>query len=223
MKHCIVIPVHNEAQYIQALIKPLKDMGHDVIVIDDGSTDETSSIAEQCGAIVIKHGQRSGKGTSLRDGFAYAVEQGYDGAIAMDGDGQHDPKDIPKFIQAAVRNPDCVITGNRMDNPENMPFIRLCTNRFMSWLISLACRQTIKDTQCGYRYISRAVLEQIHLTSRDFEIETEILMKANKKGFKILSVPIQAIYRDEKSKINPFLDTIRFFSYFIKEICSSKA
>ncbi|MCK5179213.1 MAG: hypothetical protein KAR32_06750, partial [Candidatus Omnitrophica bacterium] len=107
-------------------------------------------------------------------------------------------------------------------NSKGMPFIRYCTNRFMSWLISLACGQSIADTQCGYRYIHCEILKQLDLTSRDFEIETEILMKACQKGFKVLNVPIKTIYRNEESKINPFKDTIRFFTYFIKEICSRR-
>ena len=140
----------------------------------------------------------------------------------MDGDGQHDVEDIDQFIDAAQKYPTCIIVGNRMSDSNTMPLIRYCTNRFMSWLISLACKQTIEDTQCGYRHISRDILEKLNLTSQDFEIETEILMQACQKGFKIHSVPIKTIYRDEKSNINPFKDTVRFFAYFIKEICSSK-
>ena len=90
----------------------------------------------------------------------------------------------------------------------------------MSSLISFACRNSIADTQCGYRYINCDILKQIQFSSDDFEIETEILMKAAKKGYPIYSVPIKTIYRDEKSKIHPFKDTIRFVNYFIKEIFS---
>ncbi|MCK5260152.1 MAG: hypothetical protein KAJ70_03740, partial [Candidatus Omnitrophica bacterium] len=115
-----------------------------------------------------------------------------------------------------------VIVGNRMANAKGMPFVRYCTNHFMSRLISLACGQSIVDTQCGYRYIHCDILKAIDLISRDFEIETEILMKACQKGFKVRNVPIKTIYRNEESKINPFKDTIRFFTYFIKEICSRR-
>jgi glycosyltransferase involved in cell wall biosynthesis len=222
MNICIVIPVHNEAQFIGPLVESLGKKEHDVIVIDDGSTDQTSDIARDKGAIVIRHQQRSGKGFSLREGFEYVLNHGYDGVVTMDGDGQHDVNDLDQFVKAAQKCEACIIAGNRMNNTKVMPLIRYCTNRFMSWLISMACGQSIGDTQCGYRYISRNVLAKLSLTCKDFEIETEILMQACKKGFKVYSVPIKAIYSDEKSKINPFMDTIRFFAYFLKEIRSSK-
>ena len=196
----------------------LSASGFPVLVIDDGSTDDTGTIAEVKGATVIHHDHKKGKGHSLREGFDYALLHHYDGVITMDGDGQHDVKDLDRFIQVATKHKSSIIVGNRMTNTEGMPCIRYCTNRFMSWLISLACRRTIADTQCGYRYISCEVLRNINLTCRDFEIETEILMKASKEGYAIYDVPIKTIYRNEVSKINPFKDTIRFLIYFVKEI-----
>jgi len=218
MKFCILIPAHNEANTIGALVRALKEKQYDVVVIDDGSQDGSGQIAEGQGAVVISNTKKSGKGASLQNGFDYALKKGYDGVLAMDGDGQHDPQDVENFFEHARKNQEQVITGNRMHNPKGMPMVRYLTNCFMSFLISLVCRQSIPDTQCGYRYISCNVLRQIPLTCRDFEIETEILMKAAKKGFHIESIPVKTIYRNEKSKINPFKDTIRFFSYFIREV-----
>jgi len=220
MKICIIIPAYNESQHIGSLIETLCAQERDVIVIDDGSTDGTGTIAKEKGAVVIHHDQKNGKGFSLRKGFEYALEHDYDGVIAMDGDGQHDCSDIKQFVELAKNNKVSVITGNRMGNVRKMPFTRYFTNRFMSWLISMACRQSVADTQCGFRYISCDILRKLNLGCRDFEIETEILMKASKKNFKILSVPIKTIYCDEKSQINPFKDTIRFITYFSKEILS---
>ena len=218
MNICIVIPANNESYTIGFLVESLSGRGFDVIVIDDGSADETGVIAREKGAIVIRHDEKKGKGYSLREGFQYALEHDYDAVITMDGDGQHDVGGVDRFLIEAEKNKWSVIVGNRMANSKDMPFIRYCTNRFMSWLISLACGQSIADTQCGYRYIHCDILKQLNLTSRDFEIETEILMKACQKGFNVRNVPIKTIYRDEESKINPFKDTIRFFAYFIKEI-----
>ena len=99
-----------------------------------------------------------------------------------------------------------------------MPLLRLATNRFMSWLISLFCRQHIPDTQCGFRLIKTNVLRAIKLESSDFEIETEVLIEASKKGFKIASADIQTIYRDEVSKVQPVRDTIRFIAYLWREL-----
>jgi glycosyltransferase involved in cell wall biosynthesis len=222
MNICIIIPANNEACTIGFLVESLSKKGFDVIVIDDGSKDETGVIAQEKGAIVLRHDEKKGKGSALREGFRYAVERDYDAVIMMDGDGQHDVGGVDRFLIEAEKNKHSVIVGNRMVNSKGMPFIRFCTNRFMSWLISLACGQSISDTQCGYRYIHCDVLKQIDLTSRDFEIETEILMKVCQKGFKVANVPIKTIYRNEESKINPFKDAIRFFTYFIKEIFSRK-
>ncbi len=220
-KICIIIPIFNESQTIGPLIEFIKTKDMDVVVIDDGSTDYSGEIAQKKGAIIIRHDCKKGKGFSLRDGFKYAVENKYQGVITMDGDGQHDVNDIEKFVQKAEESESCIINGNRMNDVKNMPFIRFMTNRFMSGLISLFARQRIPDTQCGYKYISCDVLNSIELTSNDFEIETEVLMKSAKKGFQILSLNIQTIYGKEKSKINPFKDTARFLGYFLKEIFSS--
>ncbi|MBN1869902.1 MAG: glycosyltransferase family 2 protein [Candidatus Omnitrophica bacterium] len=222
MNICVIIPAHNEACTIGYLVESLLKKNFDVVVIDDGSQDETGAISREKGACVLNHIDKKGKGYSLREGFQYALKHGYEAVVTMDGDGQHDVNGIDRFLAQAQKNKVSVIVGNRMIDPKGMPFVRLCTNRFMSWLISLVCRQRIADTQCGFRYIHCGILKQIDLVSRDFEIETEILMQACKKGFKVFNVPVKSIYRDEKSMINPFKDTIRFFVYFMKEICSLK-
>ena len=105
-----------------------------------------------------------------------------------------------------------------MIKPKGMPFVRLLTNRIMSSMISLICRQEIPDSQCGYRYISCDILKDIKLTCKDFEIESEVLIKASKKGYTIRSIPIRTIYSNEESKISPVRDTIRFFKYLTREI-----
>lgn len=217
MKICIVIPVYNEEKNIGALVEALKGRHLDVVVVNDGSSDQSAAMARNKGAIVINHEKRSGKGLALRHGFEYILQNHYDGAITMDGDGQHDVEDIDGFIAKAQDNNDCVITGSRMANPKGMPFIRLIVNKAMSAMISAVCGQRISDTQCGYRYIGSRVLKNIHLSCSDFEIESEVLIQASKNGFKITCIPIKTIYRDENSKINPLIDTFRFFVYITRE------
>lgn len=223
MKVCIVIPVHNEAAHLGVLLDALKKRNYDLVVVDDGSHDGSGAVAEGKGVVVLTHEKRSGKGTSLRDGFRYAVEHGYDGVIAMDGDGQHDVDDVAKFLQKAKEVPDCVIVGSRMKNHEGMPVVRLIVNKIMSSLISCLCHNKIEDTQCGFRFMSTKVLKEINLSSSDYEIESEVLMKAAKKGFPIFSVPIKTIYSNEQSKINPLTDTLRFFRYIVREAWNSKS
>lgn len=218
MNICVLIPVYNEAKTLGAIVKSLKDKGLDVIVVDDGSTDDSSRIAKENGAFVMRHQNKNGKGYSLQRGFQYILKEGYDGIIMMDGDGQHAVEDIGQFIEYAQTHQKGMLNGNRMVNSQNMPWLRFLTNRIMSLMISFVCRQSVPDTQCGYRYISREILENIDLACKEYEIETEMLIKASKKGYTIDSVGVQTIYKDEESHIHPFKDTIRFFAYYLKEL-----
>ncbi len=217
MNIIVVIPAHNEAKAIVPLLKRIHELGFKTIVIDDGSIDDTARLAQAQGGQVIATGQKSGKGTALRLGFKHALAQGAEAVIALDGDGQHDPQDLPKFVEAYANTRCGIVNGNRLDNPQGMPPVRLYTNRFMSWLISSLCGQYIADTQCGYRLIAAEVLKGIELTCTDFEIETEILVKAARRRYAMVSVPIKTIYRDEVSKIKPVRDTIRFIKFIVRE------
>lgn len=218
MNICILIPVYNEAKFIAPVVAALKKKDFLVIVIDDGSSDDSALIAQKNGAEVIRNPKNQGKGASLRTGFREAIQRGCDGVIIMDGDGQHDPNDVEHFLRRASENKDSIVNGNRMVNAHSMPLLRQWTNRFMSSLISSVCKQHIPDTQCGFRYIGKKVLQNIEFTCEDFEIETEILIKAAKKGYPIYSTSIKTIYGSEESKINPIKDTFRFIKYFLREI-----
>ena len=222
LKICVLIPAYNEEKEIGRLVAQVRAKGLDVIVVDDGSNDQTSLLAQNNGALILHNKPRQGKGFSLKRGFAYLVENGYDGVITMDGDGQHDPQDLRFFLEAAQDRKMCVVNGTRMQDTGSMPFVRRVTNWFMSWMISRICRQHIEDTQCGYRYISADVLRQISLTSNDFEIETEVLIKSCRAGCQVISAPVKTIYSDEKSNINPVKDTIRFFAYLWRDHKSQK-
>ena len=218
MRICVIIPIHNEEKEIGHLIEEIRKKGLDIIVIDDGSTDQSGNIAGQQGVVVIHHPEKKGKGKSLRDGFDYALKNHYDGVVTMDGDGQHAVSDLAQFIEKANESLAGVIAGSRMSQTEGMPLIRLITNKTMSWVISFLCKQKIPDTQCGFRFIRSDVLRGLTLSCSDFEIETEVLIESSRKGYKIESLPIKTIYRNETSKINPFLDTMRFFAYIVRTI-----
>ncbi len=218
MNICILIPVHNESSEIGQIVSQIRKMNLDVIVVDDGSEDSSGSIAQKEGAVVLSHAKKMGKGVSLQDGFHYIQEHDYDGVITMDGDGQHAVTDIDRLIHKAKENSGDIINGTRMHKPQGMPLIRLITNKLMSLIISAACKQKITDTQCGFRYIPSKVLRKIRLNSSGFEIETEVLTRASRKGFSIRSVDIQTIYQNERSKIDPLKDTVRFFVFMCKEV-----
>jgi glycosyltransferase involved in cell wall biosynthesis len=217
MKILAVIPAYNEAAAIAPVAGAVNVLGYDVLVVDDGSSDSTAELAKVAGAMVLSTGHKSGKGNALRQGFGYAIGHDYDAVITLDGDGQHAPSDMRKFIEGHKATGASIVNGNRMHDPKGMPALRLVTNAFMSWMISLICCQRVPDTQCGFRFVTTEVLKAIKLECCGFEIETEMLIKASKKGFKISSVSVETIYRDEKSKIQPFKDTVRFIRYITKE------
>lgn len=216
MKVCVVIPAYNESRNILSLIQDIKKHQLDVLVIDDGSTDSTFSIAKDAGVQAMLNLRNQGKGASLAKGFKYVLENNFDAVITMDADGQHLAQDLPVFIEEANNPGIHIILGNRMQNVEKMPYVRVLTNKFMSWLISAISKQSIPDTQCGFRLIKREVLKSIKLSTSRFDTESELLIKASHNGFKIKSIPIKSVYGREKSQINPFVDTLRFIRLIIR-------
>ncbi len=216
MKICVLIPAFNVAAAIEPLVRAVRAAGFPVCVVNDGSTDDTGSCAAAAGAEVIQHLVNQGKGRAVIDGFRHIVEQRYDAVIVMDGDGQHDPADLPAFVRVAESSDVDVIVGNRMDDAAGMPLVRRVTNRAMSAILSALCRCRIPDSQCGYRLVRRRLLETITLSSARYDIESELLLKAAWKGGRVASVPIRTIYQHQKSHIHPVRDTVRF----IRLLCS---
>ncbi len=223
MKTCVIIPTYNEAKTIGEVVRDIRKQNLDVLVVDDGSRDKTAQLAASSGAAVLRNKGNLGKGASLIRGAEQALKHGFDAVIIMDGDGQHLASDLPYFIRLATYSDSGIFIGNRMDKPRSMPMTRILTNRFMSWLISKIARQDIPDTQCGFRLIKRQVFEKIKLTTRKYETDSEILIKAARENFRIESVPIKTVYGLEKSQINPLIDTLRFCRFIIREIWTTQS
>lgn len=213
---CVLIPSYNEAKTIGGLVGKLRSIGLTVYVVDDGSSDETASLAHGAGAVVVKHRQNMGKGASMREGFNHIIKKGFRSVVVMDGDGQHEVADIDGFLKRMQDTGSDIVIGNRMSDTSSMPPIRIHTNTFMSRLISRICGQHVPDSQSGFRLIRTEVLKNIKLECSNYEIESEIIIKAAKAGYKIESVPIKTVYRDERSRINPIIDTLRFISFIIR-------
>ena len=222
MNACVIIPTYNEEKMIGALVGQVKSLGLPVIVIDDGSQDKTSIVAGREGAVVLRNPDNQGKGASLRKGMKYALNSNFDAVITMDGDGQHLPSDINFFLRLAQYSHSQVFIGNRMSKLKNMPWVRVFTNKFMSWLISKITKQKIPDTQCGFRLFKKEALSLISLKTSKYETESEALIRASRLGFRIESVPIKTVYNNEKSQINPFIDTLRFIRFICKEVWTTR-
>ncbi len=215
MKTCVLIPSYNEARTIGGIVGNIRGIGLPVYVVDDGSTDNTAAEAKEKGASVIRHGINKGKGASLINGFSRILKDGFDAVLVMDGDGQHRTDDVPSFINKMEETSADIVIGNRMRDTAPMPFVRVYTNRFMSGLLSKVAGQSIPDSQCGFRLIKKSVLERVKLECSNYETESELLIKAGRAGFRIESVPIKTVYQGEKSRINPVIDTLRFFRLLI--------
>jgi glycosyltransferase involved in cell wall biosynthesis len=213
----IVIPTYNEASSIGLIVRKLRARDFRVVVVDDGSSDHTIIDANRFGAELVVHSRNVGKGRCIKEGLEYSLENGCDIVITMDGDGQHELGEIDKFIEQYRRSGADIVLGNRMHNPKEMPFIRRCTNVFMSFVISFILGKRIEDSQCGYRLLSRTAIEKMSLRTTKYEIESEVLLEAKRHGLDISSVEISSIYQGESSQINPFFDTVRFIKFIIYE------
>lgn len=215
-----IVPAYCEGRFIADVVRCVSQYIDSILVVDDGSRDQTAAEAGAAGARVIRHETNLGKGAALKTGLRCAVALGAEYFLFLDGDGQHDPSDIPAFSDA-MNGSDCdLIVGNRMLNPATMPVIRRWTNQFMSWQIGRLCNMPIPDSQCGFRLVRKKAFPVLMAPSNHFEFERESIILAARRGFKLGFVPIRTIYKDQNSKIIPLTDTIRYLR-LINRYCRS--
>jgi len=220
-----VIPAYQDERHIGDIVRRTRERLQHVVVIDDGSTDQTAECARTAGAEVIVHDQNRGKGEAIKTGLARwfapanspelasdAQDSHVNWVVLLDSDGQHLPEEIDRFLAAAVTvTAPSFFIGNRMNDVHRMPLLRRFVNRYMSTQISRVCGQRIPDTQCGFRMVDRRLIPDLLGGGHRFDYETEVLIIASRKGYRIESVPISTVYSDEVSKIHPVRDSIRFF------------
>jgi glycosyltransferase involved in cell wall biosynthesis len=196
-----IVPAHNEAPRIGAVVRGAA--AHlPVLVVDDGSTDDTAERAAEAGATVVRQLPNQGKGAALRTGFRWAIDQGAEAAVTLDGDGQHDPADIPRFLEAwGASSPDLVV-GRR--NFRSMPPSRRVANELGTLAFSWAVGRRIPDNQSGFRLVSRRPMEATFASDEaGFEFEVEMIVTAIRAGWTIDWVPIRTIYAGQTSHIRP--------------------
>ena len=205
----ILIPAFNEELNIQTVVESALSY-YPVLVIDDGSIDRTADLAKSVGALVIHQQPNQGKGVALRLGFHHALDGDYETILTLDADGQHDPAEIPQFIECyTTHHPDLII-GQRDFN--KMPIIRRLANTIGGLSLSWALGQQIHDNQSGYRLISRRLLDLL-VTSEEsgFEFEVEMIVTCLRSNFHLEWVPIRTIYAKERSHIVPYRHVLGFY------------
>lgn len=204
-----LVPAYNEGERVTGVVTSARTF-LPVLVVDDGSRDNTADLAEAAGAIVLRQTPNQGKGAALRAGFRWALDDGYDAVITLDADGQHDPTEIPKFLSLFnERQPDLII-GERTF--ARMPFPRNVSNTIGRHLFSWALGQRVNDNQSGFRLLSRRLMaETLKSREQGFEFEVEMIVTAVRCGFDLAGIPIRTIYAGETSHIKPVPQTVHFF------------
>ena len=209
-KTCAIIPFYNEERTIAEIINRTLNFVDVVIAVNDGSTDNSKkNVPEDERIIYLENNVNEGKGVALNKGFAESTERDFEFTITLDSDLQHVPDKIPDII-SALSNYDIII-GNRLNDLSDMPFHRILSNKISSGLLSLKTGQKILDSQSGFRGFRTKILNDILPRFPGYEAESEILINAARKNYKIGFVPIPTIYADEKSKIKPIQIVFSFF------------
>jgi len=203
-----LIPGYQEGPRIATVVEGARAF-LPVVVVDDGSTDDTAAQAEASGAIVLRQVPNAGKGAALRAGFRYALEQGAEAVVTLDADGQHDPAEIPLFLAAYAAERSELIVGRR--DFDSMPLIRRLSNTVGRWVFSVAVGRHVPDHQSGYRLIGRRLMTALLDSDESgFEFEVEMIARCIALGLPMADVPIRTIYRGEPSHIRPWAHLTSF-------------
>ncbi len=212
-----MIPSFNEEKTIKKVTLGAYKYCDMVIVVDDGSQDKTGDTALGAGALVVQHLVTLGVGAALSTGFKIALNKGANIVVTIDGDGQHDPNDIPQFLgPLTIGKIDAVLGSRFLGNFENMPFYKRMGNKFLSFTTSTFSGKKITDSQCGFRAYSRKVLESILHESTDYSWASELSMRIMNSEFNYIEVPIRTIYLKERNRGTGFTDGLKIFMRVLK-------
>jgi len=201
-----LVPAYQAEATVGAVVRGLRRHVSSVVVVDDGSTDATAQEATLAGAEVLRLPANAGKGSALRVGLGAILEGDATHVAFVDADGQHDPEDLPRLLEAARAGEDFVI-GSRMDGQDGIPAVRFRTNEIGSRILTRMTGHDVEDGQSGYRVVAAPLLRRLRLSSRGYLIETEMLLKAARHVRRFANVPVRAIYDSARSHYRPFLDT----------------
>jgi glycosyltransferase involved in cell wall biosynthesis len=206
----ILIPAYNAAVSLPELVIRLNQILENpaILVVNDGSTDNTRDVLRDLPVRVHTHATNRGKGAALQSGFDYALEKDYDFVITIDADRQHPPEEIPRFLKRTGEAD--LYLGTRNFSVGRMPIHRKLTNRVTSWFVSRLAGMKVNDSQCGFRMIATELIRKLDVKSSRYQFESELIIQAAKMNARIIEIPISTVYNDESSHMNNIMDTIRF-------------
>ena len=219
-KICVLIPAYNAQWTLGSVLERIGPLQIDTLVVDDGSSDETAKLASEHGVQLLKHSFNLGKGAALRTGFESILRRDYQVVITLDADGQHDPAEIPFLLKIFHNIKPDILIASRAAGFGKMTFLRRFWNRLGVKAVARLCHSDITDSQSGFRLIRAEVLRGIDLSTTGFETELELLIKACKKGFSVLSLPIntQKVDGTASSHFRPVTDTWRVCKLFLRSL-----
>ncbi|MCF7826288.1 MAG: glycosyltransferase family 2 protein [Candidatus Marinimicrobia bacterium] len=216
MNPVILIPVYNGRDSILRLIQEIKSVAdYPIMIIDDGSTDGTGS-GDFESVTYLRHDKNRGKGAALKTGLSQAEARGFDHAITLDADGQHDPGKISNFIAGAESHPRALVVGMRDLVNNSMPFHRKLSNHITSLVLSLRTSLRVRDSQVGYRSYPLNDSRLWDSIEDGFQFESAVFFNAAKLKIPLVWQPIPVIYGSEESHMNLFMDTLRFIRTFMR-------
>ncbi len=212
LKVCVIIPTYNNAATLAGVIEDVAQYSDHIIVVNDGSTDNTVNIVKQYPAVhFISYAKNVGKGWALRKAFAYATEKGYQYAISIDSDGQHFAKDLPTFINKLEEEPNSIIIGARNMDQASVPGGSNFGNNVSNFWFKVETGISSPDTQSGFRLYPLQALKNIRFFTRKYEFEIEVLVRAAWKGVEVISVPVTVYYAPAAERISHFRPYKDFF------------
>jgi glycosyltransferase involved in cell wall biosynthesis len=213
MKYCVIIPTYNNDKSLEAVISDVLRFTKDIIIVNDGSTDNTSSLLSKFSQLkIISYSPNRGKGYAIRQGFRAAIAEGYNYAITIDSDGQHYPSDIGVFLKKIEEEPDALIVGARTLDPQKLSRGSRFANSFSNFWYRFLTGVKLTDTQTGFRLYPLGLIKDMKFFTRKYEFELEILVRAAWRRINVTSAPIQVWYppREERvSHFRPFRDFVR--------------
>lgn len=210
LRVAVAIPAYDAESSVGNVVRRALATGHEVLVVDDGSSDHTGDAARDAGARVLTHAANAGKGRALRTAFTDLFGRGHDAVITLDADGQHRPEDIPVLLEGA-RGADDLVLGTRRHLFDQMCGLRRTSNAVSSWMISAIAGVTLLDAQTGFRLYTRRLIDATGFPEPGFEAESAVLVRAARQGFRIAHVPIRLEKTDGRatSHYRPVLDSLR--------------